>query len=313
MSTHSLTLRFGTRGSNLARRQTEIVVDLIHAAHPGVRCEVEVFSTHGDRTQALGTPLPLIGGKGVFTAELEHAIREGRIDCAVHSLKDLPTAPVDGIVIGCVPVRASALDVLISRGGERLDDLPTGTVIGTSSLRRSAQLLYRRPDLRMLDIRGNVDTRIRKALDPEGPYDATVLALAGLDRLGIAGQATEVLSRDVMLPAPAQGAIGVQCRPRGGAAELLRLVEDADTVAAVTAERSFLAALGGGCSAPVAALGTIAGGRLMVRGRVTAVDGSEQIDVAVTGELGEAEALGVELAKVALVQGARAIVSEARV
>jgi len=308
-----LTLRFGTRGSHLARRQTEIVIDLIRAAHPEVRCEVEVFSTHGDRTQALGTPLPLIGGKGVFTAELEHAIREGRIHCAVHSLKDLPTAPVEGIVIGCVPVRASAFDVLVSRGGVVLDALPEGAVVGTSSLRRSAQLQFRRRDLRMLDIRGNVDTRIRKATDPDGPYDATVLALAGLDRLGIAGQASEVLSAEVMLPAPGQGAIGVQCRPDGAALALLRQIEDAWTLAAVTAERGFLSALGGGCSAPVAALGMASGGRLTVRGRVTAVDGSEQTDVSVTGGVGDAEALGVELARMALAEGARAMVAAARV
>lgn len=308
-----LTLRFGTRGSRLARRQTEIVVDLIRAAHPEVRCEVQVFSTHGDRTQALGTPLPLIGGKGVFTAELEHAIREGRIDCAVHSLKDLPTAPVAGIVIGCVPVRASALDVLVSRSGWRLNELPGGAVVGTSSLRRSSQLLFRRRDLRMLDIRGNVDTRIRKATDPDGPYDATVLALAGLERLDIAGQASEVLSVETMLPAPGQGAIGVQCRPDGAALVLLRQIEDAGTLAAVTAERGFLSALGGGCSAPVAALGVVAGGRLTVRGRVTAVDGSEQTDVSVTGDAGGAEALGIELARLALAEGARAMVAEARV
>ena len=308
-----LTLRFGTRGSPLARRQTEIVIDLLTAAHTGVRCEVEVVSTHGDRTQALGTPLPLIGGKGVFTAELEHAIREGRIDCAVHSLKDVPTSPVEGIVIGCVPVRASALDALVSRGGRRLAELPEGAVIGTSSLRRSAQLMHARPDLRTLDIRGNVDTRIRKALDPDGPYDATVLALAGLDRLGIADRASEVLTEVVMLPAPAQGAIGVQCRPGGAAAELLRLVEDAGTLAAVTAERSFLSALGGGCSAPVAALGVIVDGRLLLRGRVSAVDGSEQIDVSLDGDLAGAGELGVDLARMALGEGARAIVAEARV
>ena len=308
-----LTLRFGTRGSTLARRQTDIVVDLIHAIHPEVRCEVEVYSTHGDRTQALGTPLPLIGGKGVFTAELEHALREGRIDCAVHSLKDLPTAPVEGIVIGCVPVRASAADVLVSRSGRRLDDLPPGAVVGTSSLRRSAQLLYRRQDLRMLDIRGNVETRIKKTVDPDGPYDATVLAEAGLERLGIAAQATESLIEHAMVPAPAQGAIGVQCRPAGVAVELLRGVQDPATLAAVTAERGFLAALGGGCSAPVAALGVVLGARLTVRGRVTAVDGSEQIDVSLAGGVDEAESLGVELARMALAEGARAIVAEARV
>ena len=305
-------LRFGTRGSALARRQTRIVVDLVTAAHPGVRCEVEVFSTLGDQTQRLGTPLPLIGGKGVFTAELEHALREGRIDCAVHSLKDLPTAPVDGIVIGCVPARASWRDVLVSRAGLGLDDLPARATVGTSSLRRSAQLLHRRPDLRTLDIRGNVDTRIRKALDPAGPFDATILAAAGLDRLGIADRATETLAEEVMLPAPAQGAIGVQCRPTGPAHELLALVQDAATLAAVTAERSFLAALGGGCSAPVAALARAEGGRLTVRGRVTAVDGSEQIDVSVSGMAADAEALGAELARAALQDGARGIVAEAQ-
>ena len=303
------TLRFGTRGSQLARRQTQIVADLLQQAHPGLRIEVEVITTYGD--QKLDTPLPLIGGKGVFTIELEQALRDGAIDLAVHSLKDLPTAEVEGIMIGAIPERASPLDVLISRSGLRLDELPERAVIGTSSLRRSAQLLARRPDLHLINIRGNVDTRLRKLRDPEGPYDAIVLAKAGLDRLDLEETATEVLPPEVMLPAPGQGAIAVQCRAGDDALELLTVIQHPATVAEVTAERSFLAALGGGCSAPVAALGEVDGNALTLRGRVGATDGSRQIDMTARGPMSEALALGASLAQEALARGAHAVIDAA--
>lgn len=303
------TLRFGTRGSQLARRQTQIVADLLQAAHSGLRIEVEVITTYGD--QKLDTPLPLIGGKGVFTIELEQALRDGAIDLAVHSLKDLPTADVEGIVIGAIPERASPLDVFISRSGLRLDELPEKAVIGTSSLRRSAQLLARRPDLHLINIRGNVDTRLRKLRDPEGPYDAIVLAKAGLDRLDLDQVVTEVLPPDVMLPAPGQGAIGVQCRADDEALELLAAIQHPAAIAEVTAERSFLSALGGGCSAPVAALGEARGNTLTLRGRIGAIDGSRQIDVTTSGSVSDAYELGASLAREALARGADTLINAA--
>lgn len=303
------TLRFGTRGSHLARRQTQIVADLLQAAHPGLRIEVEVITTYGD--QKLDTPLPLIGGKGVFTIELETALRDGAIDLAVHSLKDLPTADVEGVVIGAIPERASPLDVLISRSGLRLDELSERAVIGTSSLRRSAQLLARRPDLHLINIRGNVDTRLRKLRDREGPYDAIVLAKAGIDRLDLGEVVTEVLSPEMMLPAPGQGAIGVQCRAGDDALHLLRAIQHPATMAEVTAERSFLSALGGGCSAPVAALGEAHGDELTLRGRIGAVDGSRQVDVTSSGPVSDAYALGASLAREALARGADALIDAA--
>ncbi|MBN8637841.1 MAG: hydroxymethylbilane synthase, partial [Anaerolineae bacterium] len=167
-------LKFGTRGSELALWQTEHVMALMHAAQPTLRTSYEIFKTQGDRV--LDTPLPLIGGKGVFTAELETALRDGRIDCAVHSLKDLPTEPPPGLVIGALTPRENPADVLVSRRGYTLATLPSGAVVGTSSYRRSAQLLHVRPDLKLVDIRGNVDTRIRKALTLDSVYDAIVLA-----------------------------------------------------------------------------------------------------------------------------------------
>jgi hydroxymethylbilane synthase len=277
-----------------------------------VQLEVVVISTRGD--WILDRPLPEVGGKGLFTAELEAALREGRIDLAVHSLKDLPTADPSGIVVGAIPPRASHADALVSRGGHTFTELPEGAVVGTSSRRRAAQLLHRRPDLRILDIRGNVGTRIDKTLLAEGPYDATVLAHAGLIRLARLEVVSEVFPTDVMLPAPGQGALGIQCRDdrisRGWIADL----QCEETFLAVTAERAFLAALGGGCSIPVAALGRLTDSRLSLRSRVTAPDGAREIELertaTLTGELEAdrraATALGEELASEALGQGAGA-------
>ncbi|MBZ0274744.1 MAG: hydroxymethylbilane synthase, partial [Anaerolineae bacterium] len=192
------TLRFGTRGSDLALWQTRYVMALLKEAQPSLEVEYEIIRTRGD--QVLDTPLPLVGGKGVFTAELEAALHEKRVDCAVHSLKDLPTEQPDGLTIGAIPVRANPADALISRAGYTLATLPQGARVGTSSTRRAAQLLHKRPDLQLLDIRGNVDTRIRKALAVDGDYDAIVLAYAGLDRLGFTDVVSQILDFDDMLP-----------------------------------------------------------------------------------------------------------------
>lgn len=311
MSTKSI--RIGARSSNLSRRQVDRVAELLSAAHPGLGIEVQVFTTSGDRQ--LETPLPLIGGKGVFTEELEESLLSGGIDLAVHSLKDLPTTQRPGLTIGATPERGPVTDVLISRNGERLADLPTGATVGTSSLRRGAQLLRVRADLEPRSIRGNVETRLRKATDPNGDFDAIVLAQAGLERLGLDHVVTEVLSVDMMLPAPGQGALAVQSRDDHAMLELLAPVHHAPTFLATTAERAFLAGLGGGCSAPVAAYGHYRDGLLELRGRVTAVDGSSQVDVGLTARCAsaaEAQTAGLELARLALAEGAISLIGVAR-
>ena len=293
----------GTRGSALARWQTDHVAGLLRAAWPGLEVAVQVISTQGDRV--LDTPLPQLGGKGVFTAELEIALRGGQIDLAVHSLKDLPTDDPDGLTIGAIPAREAVNDALVSRDGLPFTGLPHGATIGTSSRRRAAQLLYLRPALHMADIRGNVDTRLRKAHDPAGAYDAVILAAAGLLRLGFDAQITEPLALDVMLPAPGQGALAVQCRNDAATLSLLAPLNDTAARLAVTAERAFLAALGGGCSLPIAAYATVDGDSLRLRGRVSAPDGSEQMDFDQTAPatLDDARSLGARMAAAALQQG----------
>jgi hydroxymethylbilane synthase len=299
---------FGTRGSALALWQTDHAMALLRAAHPGLQVERDIIQTRGDAL--LDTPLPLIGGKGVFTAELEAALRDGRLDCAVHSLKDLPTDPSDGLVIGAILPRANPADVLVSRAGYTLDTLPPGARVGTSSYRRGAQLLHKRPDLRVTDIRGNVDTRVRKALAAGGEYEAIVLAYAGLERLDHLDVVSQILSYDDMLPAPGQGAIAVQTRDEPVLLALLQPIHHRDTALAVTAERAFLTVLGGGCLVPVAAYAYRVGEQLHLRGRVSARDGSQQIEVAASARIEDetaAGALGARLAQQALDQGATAL------
>lgn len=305
------TLRFGTRGSDLALWQTKHVMALLKAMQPDLRVECEIIQTRGDHI--LDTPLPLVGGKGVFTAELEAALYEKRIDCAVHSLKDLPTEQPDGLVIGAVPARANPADVLISRQGYTLATLPHGAAVGTSSYRRAAQLLHKRPDLKMRDIRGNVDTRIRKALAVGGGYDAIVLAYAGLERLGHSDVVTQVLDFDTMLPAPGQGAIAVQTRDDPALLQPLMMIHHVHTALAVTAERAFLAGLGGGCSVPVAACAHREAGRLILRGRVCSPDGTQQIDVNATADVQDRHAAhdsGMTLAYDALEKGAKSLMEQ---
>jgi hydroxymethylbilane synthase len=311
MSIVTKTLWFGTRGSNLALWQTQHVIALLQAANPDLQIEYENIKTRGDHI--LDTPLPLIGGKGVFTAELEMALYEKRIDCAVHSLKDLPTEQPDGLVIGAVTTRANPADVLISRDGYTLATLPKGAAIGTSSYRRAAQLLYKRPDLKIVDIRGNVDTRLRKALAADGTYDAIVLAYAGLERLGHTDVITQVLDFEDMLPAPGQGAIAVQTRDDSLFVQTLAPIHHLHTALAVTAERAFLAGLGGGCSVPVAAYAHWDDARLTLRGRVCSLDGTQQIEVNVSADAQDTQtayALGMTLAQDALEKGAKTMMGQ---
>ncbi|MDX1613227.1 MAG: hydroxymethylbilane synthase [Candidatus Promineifilaceae bacterium] len=308
-STQSAPVRLGSRRSDLALWQTHHVAGLLQAAWPDVTIEVETMSTKGD--QILDKPLPQIGGKGLFTAELEAALHEGAIDAAVHSLKDLPTDAPPGLTVGAIPVRANPGDVLVSRAGHTLATLPKGAHVGTSSRRRAAQLRLFRPDLQVLDIRGNVPTRIDKALDPDGPYDAVVLAYAGLERLDLLHAISEVLPLEQMLPAPGQGALGVQCRDDTDSLTLLQPLDDPVTRAATTAERAFLNRLGGGCAVPIAAYATLTAVTLTLRGRVAAVDGERQIEVQGQRPIEEAAELGRQLAGEALAQGAAALLEVA--
>jgi len=296
------TAHLGSRGSELALWQTHYIRDLLHDAWPSLDTTIEIISTKGD--QILDTPLPLLGGKGLFTAEIEAALLSGAIDAAVHSLKDLPTESSAGLIVGAVPGRANPADVLVSRKSYTLENLPLGATVGTSSHRRASQIKCLRPDVEIADLRGNVPTRIRKALQEDGPYDAIVLAYAGLERLDRLDAMSQVLTLEQMLPAPGQGALAVQCRHDTASLSLLSPLDDADTRAAVTAERSFLSGLGGGCTVPVAAWGKIADGRVFLQGRVSALDGGRQINVHGVCQLDQAEKLGLDLAQSALAEGA---------
>lgn len=303
-STRIITI--GTRTSELARWQTNHVIEQLQHVWPELHCEVKPFVTAGDKE--LDKALPEIGGKGLFTAELEEALRSGEIDIAVHSLKDLPVQNAPGLTIGAVIGRADVADGLVTNEAQSLTSLAPGAVVGTSSLRRQAQLLAVRPDLRVKSIRGNVGTRVRKALD--GDYDAAVLAAAGLTRLGLETSVAEWLSLDVMLPAPGQGALAVQCRAADEATlALLATIDDSEVRRATIAERHFLQALGGGCSAPIAAYARAGDeGTLTFDGVVAAPDGSLVIRVSGSGSDPRrlAEALAVE----AMDKGAGAILEE---
>ena len=303
-------LKIGTRTSKLAMWQTDHIMDRLQAVWPELECRVEPFMTQGDKT--LDKPLPQIGGKGLFTAELEAALLDGRIDIAVHSLKDLPVEEPAGLTLGAITSRAPVGDGLVAREGWTLETLPQGAIIGTSSNRRRAQLLAVRPDLQIRSIRGNVQTRARKVA--EGQYHATILAEAGIRRMEMDHLVTQWLPLDIMLPAPGQGALAVQCRADDEATlTLLAAIEDDGVRTAVTAERTFLNAMGGGCSAPIAAYGQIfqrkdakgAEGIIQLEALVAATDGKQVIKVTGTGD--NPVTLGQQLATQATAQGASSI------
>lgn len=301
------TLTIGTRTSPLALWQTNHIIEQLQTAWPALACQKESFVTQGDKN--LDKPLPQMGGKGLFTAELEESLRNGRIDLAVHSLKDLPVADAAGLTLGAIIGRADARDALVAANGWTLDALPVGAVVGSSSPRRQAQLLHARPDLQVHSIRGNVETRIRKALQGEqGEYDATVLAAAGLLRLNLQTYVTHWLPLTMMLPAPGQGALAVQCRADDAETlRLLRVIDQPDVRSAVTAERSFLHHLGGGCALPIAAYAVWQGEGLQLTGFVGALDGRQRICVEGVGD--DPWALGAQLAQTAVAQGAQEMLS----
>jgi hydroxymethylbilane synthase len=297
-------LTIGSRRSLLAQAQSNLVRQILLTAWPDMTVQIELIDTRGDLNR--NDPLPQIGGKGLFTAELEDALRQRRIDLAVHSLKDLPVDDSEGLAVVAIPERAGTEDMLISRQAARLEDLPEGAVVGTSSLRRAAQVLALRPDLHIKDIRGNVDTRLRKLDDPAQGYDAILLARAGFQRL----ERTDLdyahpIRPAQMLPAPGQGALGIQGRSDDPeTSHYLVALDHAPTRAAVTAERTFLAGLGGGCSLPVGALGRVSDGQIELQGLVARPDGHQVIRVSGTGPVSEPAALGRQLAQEALAQGA---------
>jgi hydroxymethylbilane synthase len=311
MGEHRGVIRIGTRRSALARAQARLVADQVTAA-TGRPVDLVELTTYGDTSRAA---LADIGGAGVFVGALREALFADAVDVAVHSLKDLPTAPADGLVVAAVPAREDPRDALVAGAGATLAELPTGARVGTGSPRRAAQLRFLGFGLAVVPIRGNVDTRLRKVA--EGELDAVVLARAGLARLGRLDAVTEVLDPLQMLPAPGQGALAVECR--ADRAELLADLAPLDDPAAratVTAERGLLAGLMTGCSAPVGALADVAAGEgseepeLYLRAVVVAVDGADAVRLSATGASGEAEAVGRRLAAEMLAAGAAGLIGE---
>ena len=284
-------LRIGTRGSPLALAQAGMVRDALAKAHglDPARIEFQVIRTTGDKIQ--DRPLAEAGGKGLFAKEIEEALIDRRIDLAVHSSKDMPTFLPEGLVLSTFLPREDARDAFISRKARNLAELPRGAVVGTSSPRRQSLLRRMRPDLKVVDLRGNVETRLRK-LD-EGAADATLLALAGLKRLGLSDAATTVFELDEFLPAVGQGAIGIEIRADDAKTHsLLTPINHADTAIALMCERAFLAALDGSCRTPIAGYATVANGRVNFRGMIVKPDGSEAFETARSGSVADAETLG---------------------
>ena len=298
-------VRIGTRASLLATTQSQQIADLI-SAELGVETELVEIRTEGDRTQAAGTPLEQAGGTGVFVTALRDALLAGRVDVAVHSLKDLPTGPAEGIALAAVPVREDPRDVVVARDGLTLGELPAGARVGTGSPRRVAQLHALGLGLDVVGVRGNVDTRIGKVRS--GEYDAVLLARAGLARIGRLEEVTEVLDPLQMLPAPGQGALAVECRSDDDLTTALAVLDHPATRAAVEAERSVLAALEGGCSAPIGALAEVAegddGDELWVRAIALSTDGGLAVRRSATGSPHDAAGLGARLAAEMLEDGA---------
>ena len=305
-----MTIRIGTRRSRLAMTQTGYVADLLRDAL-GRDVELVEVTTEGDVS---GAPLATFGGVGVFVGALRDALLRGRVDLAVHSLKDLPTTPHDQITVAAVPVREDPRDVVVARDGLTLGELPHGARIGTGSPRRAAQLRALGLGFDVVAIRGNVDTRIRKVAD--GDVDAVVLARAGIARLGRLDEVTEVLDPLQMLPAPGQGALAVECRSADGdlAAEVRSAIDDPRTRAAVSAERAVLAALEAGCSAPVGALAEVAEGddgeELWLRAVALSEDGAVAVRRSATGSPKAADRVGRELAEEMLADGASGLIEE---
>ncbi len=288
-------LRIGTRGSPLALAQAHETRDRLAAVHglPGDAFEIVVIKTTGD--MVLDRPLSEIGGKGLFTREIEVALLEGDVDIAVHSMKDMPTDQPDGLGITCYLPREDVRDAFVSLAGGALRDLAQGATVGTSSLRRRAQLRHRRPDLNVVEFRGNVQTRMKKLAD--GVADATFLAMAGLNRLGLDAIARDPIGPDEMLPAVAQGAIGIEQRLGDDVVSaLLAAIHDADTGVRLAAERAFLRGLDGSCQTPIGGLAELGPDGLRLRGEILRPDGAERLAEAAQGPASDAAAIGAHVA-----------------
>ena len=300
-------IKIGTRGSKLALWQANWVKSSLNQKFPQHSIELVIIKTQGDKI--LDVPLAKVGGKGLFVKEIEQALLARQIDLAVHSMKDMPADIPPGLAIGAVPERENPADVLISRKGERFTELPPGSIIGTSSLRRAAQLQNARPDIRILPLRGNLDTRLRK-LQTEN-LDAIVLAAAGVKRLKLEAHITEYLSTDIMLPAVGQGALCIEIRkddPEIG--PLVAALDHDETRMVVEAERAFLKRLGGSCQVPVAGYGTSDGSQLTLKGIVAELDGSDIIEGSIEAASESCEAMGIKLAEQLLSRGADKILDK---
>jgi hydroxymethylbilane synthase len=305
MTTASATITIGTRKSKLALAQTHMVRDALLHAHPGLVVQLEEITTKGD--VILDRPLSAIGDKGLFVVEIEEAMRAGRVDIAVHSAKDLPSVLPPDMTLAATPHRADPRDALVSRGGRTLAELHQGALVGTSSLRRACQLRALRPDLQIADLRGNVDTRLRKL--HAGEYDAIVLAAAGLERLGLAAEVAEYLDPDLMIPAVGQGVMGIEARAGDDAVlALLAPLDDRAARLAITAERAFLARIGGGCQVPVGAFARVEGEMLHLAGMIGARDGRQVRDER-DGPAADPATLGTSLADTLLAEGGDRLVA----
>ncbi len=303
------TIHIGTRGSKLALWQANWVQSQLQQQYPDTSIQIVIIKTKGDKI--LDVPLAKVGGKGLFVKEIEEALLDGRIDLAVHSMKDMPADLPAELTIGAIPKREKSQDVLVSRLGN-LSDLPAGARIGTSSLRRAAQLLWTRPDIQIEPLRGNLDTRLRK-LDA-GNMDAIVLAAAGMRRLGLEQRIREYLNMDVMLPAAGQGALCIEIRKDDSeTAALISSLDDADTRAVVLGERSFLHRLGGSCQVPIAAHGHIKADHYTLIGLVAEPDGSRILRSEMSGSVADTQAIGKNLAETLMNQGALAIIEKLQI
>ncbi|HEV2111882.1 MAG TPA: hydroxymethylbilane synthase [Gammaproteobacteria bacterium] len=296
----SAALRIATRKSALALWQAEHVAARLRTLAPGGAVELVPMSTEGDRN--LGLSLAASGGKGLFVKELEQALLDGRADLAVHSMKDVPVLLSPEFAIAAVLEREDPHDAFLSPRYKTFDALPRGARIGSSSLRRQSQLLHRRPDLHIEPLRGNVDTRLRKL--QEGRYDAIVLAVAGLKRLGLDQAITQILEPAISLPAITQGVIGIECRADAAGRALLARLNHGPTLTCVLAERALSTGLSGSCNLPLAGHATLDGAMLLLRGRVASPDGKRLLEAEIRGPAGEAEALGLKLAHDLLARGA---------
>ncbi|QNX12055.1 hydroxymethylbilane synthase [Acinetobacter seifertii] len=295
------TLKIATRQSPLALWQAEHIRARLQELHPDLTVELVKFVTQGDKI--LDTPLAKIGGKGLFVKELEAALLDGRADLAVHSMKDVPMALPEGLTLAVICEREDPLDAFVSNHFEKFADLPQGARVGTSSLRRKSQILKQRPDLQIIDLRGNVGTRLGKLDD--GQYDAIILASAGLKRLGLENRIRHTIEPNVSLPAVGQGALGLECR--ADVQEVLALIQPLlhiETDVCVRAERAFNAYLEGGCQVPIAGYATLQDGKIHIEGRVGSVDGQTLLRAEMTDEAHNAQQLGENLARNLLEQGA---------